>query len=205
MSAKQEKKKAEKEASKFARPFVVHSAERSKALAGAQLADKYCNTKCELAVKSHIFWQDSIKSFEDALQKSIFGFMPLFGKTLEQQEAGKEYGGFLKSAKQELATANSILASISYNLRKWRRARSDLVKQLAALKKCLGKKGARTDKEIKEHQKAIKAESELRVWAFKQSKAMDELEKNQKVRKLAGASLSAMLAKIPPDTKGTAI
>lgn len=183
--------------------FVI-SGDHAKALRLAGSLDKLCKTRCTAAVSAHKTWQDGILAAEKSYGAEVSGFELPFAQVLDAMDKGKPYGPALKQARTQIDTIQRALGVVSQTLAKLQRARSDLVRQLAAVKKCLAKGGAKGGGDAPEKTQATAFEAELRTWAFSQVKGMDALAKDLPGRKKGISALSAIVEKIPRD-QGTPV
>ena len=212
----EEAKKVQKLKPKLSRPLFKPDPERGKAKADAKLLDGALATSALSAVNRHFSAEDRAKAESDRYDTNIATFLvamvrltKLLNKERDKPDEEKTHGPQLRAAKGIIADAALTLSAFARVLEGWEKARSDIVKALAAAKKALKKKAdeaaaAGTPKARKEYEAAVKAEATLRVWAFEQGKKIEAAKKQLQERRRIVSDIVDGLATIPA-SPGTAI
>ena len=198
------------------RPLYTISGDAVQAKADAKTLDAALGTACLSAVNRHLAAEEQAGAEEASWFTEMSSFFPALvgllkvlekenGKPLEEQTHGQH----LRAAKGILGDAERDLSRIERTLVGWERARSDIVTGLAAAKKGQQKKAdeavkAGTAAAKKGHEALVKAEADLRVWAFKQGKLIESAKKQLQTRRNELRAIRGLLDAIP-DTKGTPV
>lgn len=197
-------------------PLYVIDADTAQARADAKALDAALGTSCLSAVNRHVAAEEQVKAQElawlgnmAAFFETLVGLMQVLKKEEAKPPEQQSHGAHLRSAKALFGAAQRDLTQIGKLLDGWERARSDIVRALAAAQKGLPKKGdeavkAGTPAAKKEHQALVKSESQLRIWASKQGKLIEGAKK-QLQQRLHEASVMVKLFDGMPEPKGTPV